>query len=131
MKIKILVAVVLPLAACGAPSGDVQDARAAATGFLEAYSSGDGTRACELIAPETRLQVEKQEQKPCAEAVLSADLPELGPVQRTQVFSGEGVVVTDEQTVFVSRFEPEGWRVTAAGCTPRGEKPHDCEVQGQ
>lgn len=128
--VKILfVALMLPLPACDAPSTDAEPAEAAATGFLEAYSAQDGARACELIAPETRLQVEKQEQKPCEQAVLAVDLPDIGDVQRTQVFSGEGVVVTSEQTVFVSEFDL-GWRVTAAGCTSRGEKPHDCEVQG-
>ena len=32
-------------------------------------------------------------------------------------------------TVFLLRF-PDGWRVSAAGCTPQGEAPYDCEVQG-
>ncbi len=116
--------------ACGAPQSETRAAEATATGFLEAYQAQDGARACALIAPETRVQVQEQEQKPCEQAVLAVDLPDLGTVDRTEVYSGEGVVVTSQQVLFVSRFHPEGWRVTAAGCTPRGEKPHDCEVQG-
>ena len=32
-------------------------------------------------------------------------------------------------TVFLAVF-PGGWRVTAAGCTPRGDRPYNCTVQG-
>ena len=32
-------------------------------------------------------------------------------------------------TVFLATF-PGGWRVVAAGCTPRGDRPYDCTVAG-
>jgi hypothetical protein len=31
--------------------------------------------------------------------------------------------------VFLAAF-PGGWRVVAAGCTPRGDRPYDCTLQG-
>jgi hypothetical protein len=34
-----------------------------------------------------------------------------------------------EDTVFLGAF-PGGWRVVAAGCTPRDNRPYDCTLQG-
>jgi hypothetical protein len=33
------------------------------------------------------------------------------------------------QAVFLAMF-PGGWRVVAAGCQSRGERPYDCVVDG-
>ena len=35
----------------------------------------------------------------------------------------------DKDTLFLARFD-QGWRVTAAGCTPHGDLPYDCTVKG-
>jgi hypothetical protein len=31
--------------------------------------------------------------------------------------------------VFLAAF-PGGWRVVAAGCSPQGNRPYDCTLQG-
>jgi hypothetical protein len=131
-RVKIIAAigaVLLGVTGCGAPAQRVHAAEAVAVAFLRAYQAGDGEGACELIAPQTRSEVERQEQKPCPAAILAQQLPALGQVRRTEVYVQQGVVVTTQQTVFLTEFAL-GWRVTAAGCRTRGHRPTDCEVQG-
>ena len=47
--------------------------------------------------------------------------------RRWEVHHRPGHSPTD--TVFLAVF-PGGWRVVAAGCTPHGDRPYDCVVQG-
>ncbi|MGA4845294.1 hypothetical protein ACOBQB_03065 [Streptomyces sp. G5(2025)] len=39
------------------------------------------------------------------------------------MYERQAHVVTDRDTLFLPSF-PGGWKVTAAGCTPRPEKPY-------
>ena len=32
-------------------------------------------------------------------------------------------------TVFLAHF-PTGWKITAAGCRPRPQRPYQCEIKG-
>ena len=58
-----------------------------------------------------------------------ATLPDPGAVQRVEVWGDTAQVHLAGDTVFLLRF-PDGWRVSAAGCTPRGDAPYRCEVRG-
>ncbi|MEU1117626.1 hypothetical protein [Streptomyces sp. NPDC005879] len=50
-------------------------------------------------------------------------------MRHIDVFGRQARAVTDRDTLFLSSF-PGGWKVTAAGCTPRPEKPYQCLIKG-
>jgi len=56
-------------------------------------------------------------------------VPEPGSVTHVDVYGQWARVVLSDDTVFLAAF-PGGWRVVAAGCQSRGERPYDCTVQG-
>ena len=88
----------------------------------------DGSAACALLAPETRSELEQAEHKPCAQAILdSASDPQ--QVQSVQQWGNAAIASFESDTVFLARFD-DGWKVTAAACRPRPERPYDCRLQG-
>src|SRR4051794_38173910 len=109
----------LLVAGCG--SGSTQAPSRAALAFVQAVSAHDGEKACSLIAPATRSELESSQDKPCSEAILSQDVPDSTRVKKAEKYGTESRVVLDKDVVFVSRFSI-GWRVIAAVCKDRGEK---------
>ena len=100
-----------------------------ATRFVAAVTSApeDG---CSLLAPATLEEVEADGEK-CADVLPDAagSAPGSGEPE-VDVYGRDAMVRWGEQVLFLARFD-EGWRVTAAGCEPRGEDlPYDCEVEG-
>jgi hypothetical protein len=91
----------------------------------------DPARACDLLAPGTRDEVEKSADKECSEALGDAELPDPSPLQSVDVYGKDAIVHFANDTIFLARY-PDGWRVTAAGCRPgpNDEKPYDCDVKG-
>ena len=81
------------------------------------------------LAPETAAEVEESAGKSCAEAILQEDLLEPGSVVGSDVYGQWAQVRFSGDTVFLAMFG-DGWRVVAAGCTPRGQRPYDCVIQG-
>ena len=119
---------VLVLTGC-AGGARAESARSSAQGFEHAVSQGDGATACDLLAPETAAEVAESAGSDCASGVLEEDLPEAGPVERTSVCGRSAQVQLAADTLFLSHFD-DGWKVLAAGCTPRPGKSYDCTVQG-
>ena len=117
------------LAMTGCASVSAQEGAAADTAvrLLTAVDTGDGATACALLAPETAISVAEDE--PCDQAILDSGLPRPGPVVDTAVYGQWAQVKLDADTVFLAAF-PGGWRVVAAGCTPRAGRPYDCSVEG-
>ena len=110
--------------------GDRSDAAASvALRMLTAVQQDDGAAACGALAPDTLAELEQSAGQPCAEAILDEDLPQPGEVEQSQVYGQWAQVRLTGDTVFLGVF-PGGWRVVAAGCTPRGDRPYDCELQG-
>ncbi|MFG1988361.1 hypothetical protein ACGFJ7_00070 [Actinoplanes sp. NPDC048988] len=108
--------------------GSQEDAAAGkATSLLAAVGAGDGEAACALLAPDTITTVAEDE--PCPEAILDKRLPRPGAVVETSVYGQWAQVKLTDDTIFLAAF-PEGWRVVAAGCTPRASRPYDCTVEG-
>ncbi|MGI5525283.1 hypothetical protein ACQEUX_30680 [Micromonospora sp. CA-259024] len=120
---------VVTVAGCGSATDRGDSAAAAAVRMLSATGAKDGTAACALLAPDTAAELEQSADKPCAEAVLAEGLPEPGAVVGTDVYGQRAQVRLSGDTVFLAVF-PGGWRVVAAGCTARGDKPYDCVLQG-
>ncbi|MGY1604936.1 hypothetical protein [Geodermatophilus sp. SYSU D00815] len=110
----------------GCSSAAEPDVRAVATAFED--PAGDPQARCDLLAPATLATFESAESAPCAEAISDVPLPG-GTVTAVEVWGGDAQVRLGDETVFLTETD-EGWRVTAAGCEPRGEAPYDCEVEG-
>ncbi|WP_433221762.1 hypothetical protein ACQP00_21580 [Dactylosporangium sp. CS-047395] len=124
------VSVALLVAGC-ATSVPRRDAVAdAAVRLLTAVQDRDGGTACALLAPDTAVAVQQAAgDAVCADAILQEDLPGPGAVQHVGVYGQWAEVVFDDDTVFLAAL-PGGWRVVAAGCRPRGERPYDCVGRG-
>jgi uncharacterized protein YceK len=132
MRLSTVAAVVLAVGAlsgCGSVGHRQEAASAVAVRLLSAVESKDGTGACAMLAPETASELEKSDKKPCAEAILDEDLPQPGTVTGSQVYGQWAQVHLSGDTVFLAVFGG-GWRVVAAGCRSRGDKPYDCTLQG-
>jgi hypothetical protein len=126
----ILLPLSLLLVAGCASVGERGDAAAVvAIRMLSAVEGQDGTGACAALAPDTAAALEESAGKPCAEAILEEDLPGPGTVTASEVYGQWAQVRLTEDTVFLAAL-PGGWRVVAAGCTPRQNRPYDCTLQG-
>ena len=118
---------VLALAGCGPAQSQTDAVAGAAVRMLQAVADKDGTLACQLLAPETAAEVGKDD--PCPTAILDENLPAPGAVVGTELYGQWAQVRLADDTLFLAHFG-DGWRVVAAGCRSRGERPYDCQVQG-
>ncbi|MEU3693212.1 hypothetical protein [Streptomyces narbonensis] len=126
----LLGALCLGLAGCAGVGERTDAAREAAVGFEEALRASDTHSACEALAPGTREELERDE--PCPAALAALDLGTVTDSARpvaTDVYGDQARVVFAGDVVYLASF-PDGWKVTAAGCTPRPGRPAHCEVQG-
>jgi hypothetical protein len=120
--------ILLIVAGCG--SGPREDAAAAAAQrFAGAVRDGDQARGCALLAPPTREELEKSQEMPCPQALGEEELPELGEIRQVEVYGHAAEVRGKGDTVFLTDLAGD-WRVVAAGCTPRRDRPYDCTVKG-
>ena len=126
-RVTVLVAAVALVTGCA--SDDGPQAGDAARAFYAAFAQGDGPAACAALAPSTVEELEQSAGLPCAEAVLEQDLPDVGDAASVEVFGDHAQVRFDSDTAFLAHF-PEGWKVIAAACTERQERPYDCQVKG-
>jgi hypothetical protein len=123
-----LCALLAPAGCAG--QGSAEDAPAADTAerFARAVTTDTAT-ACALLAPQTRVELEG-EHGPCIQSLPQSDVPDdAGTVREVKVYGKDAVAYLERDTVFLARFD-DGWRVTAAGCTPNGDRPYDCDVRG-
>jgi hypothetical protein len=112
-------AAVAMLAACAAAERpDVE--RVAAD-----FASGDPTVRCALLAPATMAAVERE--GPCSATVAAA--PPGGQVLGAEVWGDAAQVRLSGDTLFLTRTST-GWKVAAAGCTPNGDLPYTCRLEG-
>jgi hypothetical protein len=117
------------LTGCASLAPDATAAADVALAFHSAVSSGDGTAACGLLAPAATEELEHSAGSPCPDAVLAADLTPGADVLRTHAWGRQAQVVMADDVVFLT-VSGGDWLVTAAGCTPRPERPYDCRVSG-
>ena len=111
--------------------GQVHDdaVRRTAVDFYAALAAGDGTAACDALAPKTRSELEKSAGRPCAKAVLEEDVPGVSDPTDVRVFGTQAEVTWRGETTFLARFQG-GWKVMAAACTKRESRPYDCTISG-
>jgi hypothetical protein len=124
-----LACTVSAVAGCASGGGRRDAVVGVAQRLLTAVADGDGAAACAALAPDTAAEVASAAGKGCPEAILDEDLPAPAAVTRVDVYGQWARVVLADDTVFLAAF-PGGWRVVAAGCRSRGDRPYDCSVQG-
>ena len=127
----VLLAIVCTSAGCGG-AADVADVRAVSERFSAAFEAQDGERACAQLTPQTRAQLEEQEQHQCREAITGVRL-EPGSVDRVRVYVLNAMVeLSNGEAQFLEQGQ-EGWRLSALGCTPQKgmprDHPYDCQVE--
>ncbi|MFJ6785754.1 hypothetical protein [Streptomyces yangpuensis] len=122
-------ATVVVLGGCGASAPRLDGARRAATAFEETLARADYNAACELLAPQTRQQLEQDSDKPCGPALADEKLPTADPVRTTQMYGRQALLQLDGDTLFLSQFD-DGWKIVAAGCRPQPGKPYRCSLKG-
>lgn len=125
----VAAAVVLTVSSCGSLSGRRDGAAAEVARFEKALNARQHERMCAALAPSTREELERSAKSRCGQAIGEEDLPAAGAVRRVDVYGDQARVVLEHDTVFLARF-PTGWKVTAAGCVPRPQRPYQCEIQG-
>ncbi|MCD9145686.1 hypothetical protein [Streptomyces albireticuli] len=129
------IGVVLAAAAVCAASGcaavsERRDAATAATAHFEkALRARRYAAACAVLAPTTREELARSARVTCEEAMGQEEVPAGGAVRHVDVYGNQARAVLTRDTVFLSRF-PGGWKVTAAGCQERPEKPYRCGIKG-
>lgn len=114
---------------CAGSSPGTSEAASTALDFHRALDSGDYPRACGLLIPAAVEKLETGAPGTCAEKLEQLDVPVAASVQDSASYGRNAQVVMDGDTLFLAR-SGEGWKITAAGCTARGERPYDCEVEG-
>jgi hypothetical protein len=130
-RFALLVLAAALLAGCGT-SDDRDQARATAERFYAAMRAHDGVAACAQLSQETVTALERQESKPCGQAVRGLQLHG-GRVLRTRVYITNAIVdLSGGEHAFLGR-EPAGWKLDAVGCRfDRGEprdRPADCQAE--
>ena len=124
----VAVALTALVSACSGRGDPEEEAAGAAARAFTVAARGDPSAACGLLAPATATEV-GQTSGNCAEGLAEAGLPEGGGLREVQVYGLDAMVRLEQDTVFLARFD-DGWRVTAAGCTPRGDGPYECDIKG-
>jgi hypothetical protein len=92
-----------------------------------AFTESGAVQGCALLAPATLAALEHDESAPCAQALGQLDLPG-GQLVSSAVWGENAQVRLTGDTLFLTRTAA-GWKVAAAGCTPRGEAPYLCRLQ--
>ncbi len=117
----MLVLVAVALGGCGR-ADDERAVSAVTERFLVAVDGDDGERACAQLSPGAVAALEHDESEPCAEAARGLEL-EPSRVTRAEVFSTAAKVdLADGDSAFLE-LTSSGWRLSAAGCTPRAGRP--------
>jgi hypothetical protein len=124
----LAVLAVLGVSGCGGTAAD-DEARRTVDAFVRAIADGDGATACGLLAASTRTTVEDTTGDSCERGVVEQAVADPGATTGVDVFGTTAQVRLAHDTVFLTRADG-GWRVLAASCTPRGEHPYDCDIEG-
>jgi hypothetical protein len=129
VRISIVVAIVVALAALsGCSSGNDDAATRTAERLHASLQAEDGATACDLLSDAAQEQLAASGSS-CETAVMESGIPDSGRVVAVKVYGTAAQVRYDEDVVFLGEFA-DGWKVTAAGCSPQAHAPYDCRVEG-
>jgi putative NIF3 family GTP cyclohydrolase 1 type 2 len=128
----LVAAAALLLPACGGgeggPSDDEKKVETVVRDYFKAFAAGDGTKACEQLGAETRVQLEKEANvKDCATAIEQATkrpevkryTKQLADVKIVEVNVSGGnatakVQAIGQTTTVPLQREGDAWRITGA-----------------
>jgi hypothetical protein len=116
------------VAGCG-HMGSVENANASQAALTFDRDLRTPAEACRMLAPGTLAELDSSF-GPCDHSLAKQHLPEGGRVVGVDVYGKDAMVRLDNDVIFMARFD-NGWKVTAAGCTPLPGRPFDCTVKGQ
>ncbi|MFI1935801.1 hypothetical protein ACH44C_01190 [Streptomyces purpureus] len=129
-RLAVLTLVVgVPLTGCAVPQDRLEAVRKATERFATLHTAGDFRAACALLTPAAREEAVHNGGPTCAQALADAELPEPGAIRSTDVYGRQARVELATDTYFLTSF-PGGWRISAAGCTPREGRPYRCLLKG-
>ena len=116
-------------------AGCASDRTAAAAGaaqeFYRAFIAGNVSEACSLLQAETREETARTGGAgSCENQLRGQQLPDAGKILHIDIYGRNALVKFENDTVFLTTSK-DGWKITAAGCTPNGEAPYRCEVGGK
>jgi len=123
----ILAVVALLATGCGS-TGEEDQVSSLAREWLAAAQARDATAECALLTPAAAQSAATGDES-CVQAVGRLDLPGGGSVEDIEVWNDSALVRTGTDTLFLMRLS-DVWRVNGAGCTPQGDRPYDCDVEG-
>ena len=114
----------LALSGCG----NVTDDEVARVATAFAQDGQDAAARCSLLAPSTLATLTEQQSSSCPHAIGNVQSG-TGRLVSVEVWGEEAQAKLTDDTLFLTRT-PQGWRVLAAGCTPRSQQqPYDCQLQ--
>jgi hypothetical protein len=123
----VAVVIVAGVAAGGCvASADGKAVRAATAEFSAAVEHGDGERACADLVPKAAQSLASGGSS-CADEIRKLGLHG-GDIANVQVWGDYAQAAVGTGTVFLTRWG-SGWKVSAAGCTRRTDRPYECEVE--
>lgn len=117
------------LGGCSSLNPGTSQAADTAREFHSLLAAGKGEQACDLLIPTAIEALEEGEPGSCAAKLAELKLGKASSIVDSRAFGRNAQVELDGDTVFLT-VSGGVWRVMAAGCTPRGERPYDCEVEG-
>lgn len=114
----------------GCAAGDDPAAASAAEAFESALAAGDGEAACALLTEKARDTLQEESGSACAGAILALGLDAGGAVESARAYGRAGQVQLADDVLFLA-LDTAGWRVSAAGCTSRMDRPYLCDLEGK
>jgi hypothetical protein len=118
----------LPLVAGCASSPHRTTVSTAAVSFVQALAEGDGSAACDLLAPDAQKSASGATGTACEDAIISIEDDDT-TIGGVQVWGDAAQVHVGTDVLFLRRLSGK-WLVSAAGCEPQAEGPYDCKVGG-
>jgi hypothetical protein len=128
LKLALAAALVGATGGCGS-MGSTENANASQAALAFDGSIDTPAEACAMLAPGTLTELENSF-GPCDRSLPRENLPVGSRVVDVDVYGKDAMVRLDHDVVFLARFD-NGWKVTAAGCTPVQGRPFDCTLKGQ
>jgi hypothetical protein len=125
---KLLHALALGGATVGLLAGCAQMQRPEVERVAADFATGDAAARCALLAPATLSSLESDESAACAQTLVEL-APSSGQVQHSEIWGDEAQVQLADDTLFLTHTS-SGWKVAAAGCTPNGDAPYECSLEG-
>jgi hypothetical protein len=109
--------------------GSAENADASRAALAFDRSLGSPARACRMLAPGTLAELQDTFGR-CRHSLPQQELPAATDLRDVDVYGKDAIVRLDRDVIFLALFD-DGWRVTAAGCTPRPDRPFTCTLKGE